>query len=69
MLELIQTCSLEQLAGLLRGKRSMAVEQEDQDLTDLTETTVTTEEENDRSEADLELRGLTEETGRTVLVT
>ena len=62
MLELIQTCSSEQLAGLLRGKRSMAVEQEDQDPTDLTETTVTTEEENDRSEADLELRGPTEET-------
>ena len=40
----------------------MAVEQEDQDPTDLTETTVTTEEENDRSEADLELRGPTEET-------
>merc|ERR1711874_433268 len=59
----------EQLAGLLRGKRSMAVEHQDKDPTDLTETTVTTEEENDRSEADLELRGPTEETGRTVLVT
>ena len=47
----------------------MAVEQEDLDPTDLTETTVTTEEENDRSEADLELRGPTEETGRTALVT
>ena len=55
-------CSLEQLTGLLRGKRSIAMEQEDK------ETTVTTEEGNDRTEADLELDGATEETGSTVLV-
>lgn len=55
-------CSLEQLTGLLRGKRSIVMEQEDK------ETTVTTEEGNDRTEADLELGGATEETGSTVLV-
>ena len=38
------------------------MEQEDK------ETTVTTEEGNDRTEADLELDGATEETGSTVLV-
>ena len=59
-------CSLEQLTGLLRGKRSIVVEQEDKEPADLTETTLTTEEGNDRT--DLELDGATEETGSTVLV-
>merc|ERR1712141_831416 len=52
----------EQLTGLLRGKRSIAVEHEDQEPADQTETTVTTEEENDPGEADLELGGPTGET-------